>query len=539
MNSPNYLYSAALFLASAISFVVAMLITSQRRPLAPGSLPLIVGLLALSWWNLTYGIFWAGVPGPTPFFWLDITYLGVVIAPTAFLVFAMQLGGLSAWVKPPFLLGVSVEPLLVTVILWTDPRHNLFFGAMRTENASSILSGGPVFWLNLVYSYVLLMIAFLILIRRYTLVSGIYRRQIGFVIAGVMVGWSASFISLTPLNPFSDADITPFSFTIQALFFVFALLRYQLFDLTPIARDTLVEQMAEGVIVLDADNRIVDLNAPAEALLPQKPRLGEHIEQVLAAWPELVQPILHTAESRAVVLVDPSQQTYFDVQVTPLVDRGQSVLGRLLIWRDISAFMRIQHELQVLATTDPLTQVYNRRHFFELAEQMVARPAQQWQPLALIIIDLDHFKAINDGYGHGVGDQVLIAFAQHCLQMIRPADVFARSGGEEFVLLLPHTSLDEARARGQHLCQSIAAYRPRLEGIPSLQITVSVGIAVWSGDDTLQALLHRADMALYSAKQQGRNRAICQDASAAVTASATTAVFRPSPLHAPDNPPLE
>ncbi|HRA64972.1 MAG TPA: histidine kinase N-terminal 7TM domain-containing protein, partial [Caldilinea sp.] len=163
MNSPNYLYSAALFLASVISFVVAMLMASQRRPLAPGSLPLIVALLALSWWDLTYGIFWAGVPGPTPFFWLDITYLGVVIAPTAFLVFAMQLGGLGVWVKPPFLLGLSVEPLLVTVMLWTDPRHNLFFGAMRTESTASILSGGPVFWLNLAYSYMLLMVAFLIL----------------------------------------------------------------------------------------------------------------------------------------------------------------------------------------------------------------------------------------------------------------------------------------------------------------------------------------------------------------------------------------
>ena len=313
---------------------------------------------------------------------------------------------------------------------------------------------------------------------------------------------------------------------------------YQLFDLTPIARDTLVEQMAEGVIVLDADDRIVDLNANAEALLPKKPQIGEHIEQALAAWPELVQPLLHTAESRAVVLVDPSRQTYFDVQVTPLVDRDQSVLGRLLIWRDISAFKRIQHELEVLATTDPLTQVYNRRHFFELAEQMIARPAQQWQPLSLLIIDLDHFKAINDAYGHDAGDQVLIAFAQHCLQAIRPADVFARSGGEEFVLLLPHTSLDEARVRGQHLCQSIAAHRPRLEGVPSLQFTVSVGVAAWRGDDTLQALLRRADVALYSAKQQGRNRVTCQDASDAVPASATAAFFRPSPLHAPDSPPL-
>lgn len=524
MTSENYLYSAALLLAGIVCFLVAMLVASQRRPLAPGSIPLIVLLLALSWWDITYGLFWAGVAGPTPFFWLDLTYLGVVIAPTAFLIFAIQISVLGHWLKPPLMFGLCVEPTFVLLVLWTDPWHDLFFGGERLANTSLILAAGPVFWVNLVYSYLLLLMGFAILLRRFWQASGLYRRQIGLVLAGVAVIWLNSGIFILGLSPFPNADNTPFSFTFGALFFAFALLRYQLLDLAPIARDTLIEQMSDGVVVLDAQNRIVDVNAHAQSVLPRKPRIGEPVDSVFDTWPEMIKEFGGKTEGRAEVLLQHAAQIYLDIQITPLRDRHGQFLGKLIVWRDISEFKGIQNDLEIMATVDPLTQVFNRRRFFELAEQAVAQAAHAEEPLSLMIIDIDHFKSINDLYGHLVGDQVLVSFAQHCLQNIRPADIFARSGGEEFVLLAPNTDLDKASALAAHLCQTIGDLPIPLEDGTEVRVTASIGVACRRGsDEPLKAFLRRADKALYHAKQHGRNCAARQVGNGASIIVATTA----------------
>jgi diguanylate cyclase (GGDEF)-like protein len=153
--------------------------------------------------------------------------------------------------------------------------------------------------------------------------------------------------------------------------------------------------------------------------------------------------------------------------------------------------------------TDSLTRLANRRLFIDLLEKAISFARRHEQTLSVIMADLDHFKAINDTYGHQTGDQVLVAFAQVLQTSIRQEDLAARFGGEEFILMLPGIALEQAAVLGERL-------RENLENlaIPGLKtrVTASFGIAQYRPDDTLETLVKRADEGLYAAKAAGRNR---------------------------------
>lgn len=166
-------------------------------------------------------------------------------------------------------------------------------------------------------------------------------------------------------------------------------------------------------------------------------------------------------------------------------------------------------ELHVLATRDSLTGLLNRRAFLEAALGEFARARRQASPLAILMLDIDHFKCINDEFGHAAGDEVLRSMAKSVMPCLRDYDLFARFGGEEFVVLLPATSLEEARLVAERLREAVAQTTAWFEG-KAICCTLSVGLAVARGNHRdLDALLREADMALYAAKQSGRNRVVC------------------------------
>jgi len=181
---------------------------------------------------------------------------------------------------------------------------------------------------------------------------------------------------------------------------------------------------------------------------------------------------------------------------------------------DISSRIQAQNEqvramiFEQLAITDPLTNIYNRRVFDEMAVKEWQRAKRTKSPLATVLFDVDRFKHVNDTYGHLVGDQILINLSKLCSDNLRSMDIFARYGGEEFVILMPDTNADAAYQSMERLRTMIEKTSlGKYEGA-ALFITISVGIVVWDGEGSLdiRALLSRADQALYSSKEAGRNR---------------------------------
>ncbi|MGP0172776.1 GGDEF domain-containing protein [Pseudomonas sp. NCHU5208] len=163
--------------------------------------------------------------------------------------------------------------------------------------------------------------------------------------------------------------------------------------------------------------------------------------------------------------------------------------------------MRAHKELALIATTDPLTELFNRRHLLSLAEQAL----QQRTELTLMLMDIDHFKAINDAHGHEVGDQVLKAVSHLLKDSMRKQDAIGRWGGEEFLALLPHTDLEQAAASAERIREAVQALRIDCNGSP-LSVTLSLGVSQHHARQPLSHTIARADAALYASKAAGRNR---------------------------------
>ena len=163
--------------------------------------------------------------------------------------------------------------------------------------------------------------------------------------------------------------------------------------------------------------------------------------------------------------------------------------------------------IQELANRDSLTGLYNRRYAQELIDHHVHLKDRNGRPLAMTLIDLDHFKQVNDQYGHAVGDRVLQTFAQQARQATRDADIVARWGGEEFLIVMPETSADGAALLVERLREALSAVAVS-DAVPALRIAFSAGITAHRAGEHTDQTVHRADGALYEAKSAGRNRSV-------------------------------
>lgn len=176
---------------------------------------------------------------------------------------------------------------------------------------------------------------------------------------------------------------------------------------------------------------------------------------------------------------------------------------------DISETKAVQAVLEELATLDSLTHIFNRRHFLDLAQRELARSVRFQRPFALVMLDIDHFKAVNDAYGHMTGDNVLREVVFRLQENLRRSDILARFGGEEFILLMPETTEQEAFEGAERL-RCIIAESPFEEVQDRIALTISLGLTSWSATQTavpyLDDLISQADQALYQAKHQGRNQ---------------------------------
>ncbi len=208
--------------------------------------------------------------------------------------------------------------------------------------------------------------------------------------------------------------------------------------------------------------------------------------------------------------------TLFHPSGTDYLKSG-AVTSAILIWAIVLFFSytfllvlmvseRLRDELSRQASHDPLTDILNRRGFDLVAEKLFSNRAPDIRPFAVLMMDLDHFKRINDTLGHEVGDRVLQAFSRVLGKTLREEDVFARLGGEEFVALLPNCGCDEGFRAAERLRAALKAE------MPEPPLTVSVGISCGDGGATLTDLMRRADTALYRAKAEGRDRSVIADA---------------------------
>jgi diguanylate cyclase (GGDEF)-like protein/PAS domain S-box-containing protein len=194
-------------------------------------------------------------------------------------------------------------------------------------------------------------------------------------------------------------------------------------------------------------------------------------------------------------------------------DEHQRPVAIVGVSRDVTERKRLEEELRNLAVTDPLTGVYNRRHFLEELQREMSRNDRNACPFSLIMLDIDHFKEVNDRFGHEAGDRVLKELTEMIRKRIRTSDLLARWGGEEFMILMVNTNLPPAATLAEDLLQQLLART--FAGIG--RVTVSFGVAAHQTGEGVDELLTRVDNLLYQAKRGGRSRLACDPDPAAAT----------------------
>jgi diguanylate cyclase (GGDEF)-like protein len=279
-----------------------------------------------------------------------------------------------------------------------------------------------------------------------------------------------------------------------------------------------LDHVSEGVVLLDAD-----LNA--RFLNRRMRRFWGVTDERAASHPSYASLIANAPHARDRGMTPEELEAFFAGRVAavrsgsePLRDLkttdGRHIRahcdvlqnnGRMLTFCDVTDLVRNAEQLERLATIDSMTGLYNRRHFLDQADAEWSRFQRHQRPLSMLMIDIDHFKQVNDRYGHAVGDETLIAVAQACAGGKRQSDIVGRLGGEEFAILLPETELAQAAIVADRLRAAIAGQVVTAHKV-QFKVTASIAIAAASVSMSgIDALMRAADQALYQAKAKGRN----------------------------------
>jgi diguanylate cyclase (GGDEF)-like protein len=195
-------------------------------------------------------------------------------------------------------------------------------------------------------------------------------------------------------------------------------------------------------------------------------------------------------------------EAYVLTRAVPLLDSSDNVIGAIESIRDITVLKHREENLRELSEKDPLTMIYNRRKLFDMLEVEVEKANRYCRPLSLLLLDLDYFKDVNDKYGHNIGDIVLKTTTQIVADVIRKVDIFARFGGEEFVIICPETDIDGAVLLAEKIRTAVEQHSYPMVG----NITISAGVSELVDTDSVNTLIKKADDVLYAAKKRGRNR---------------------------------
>ena len=327
------------------------------------------------------------------------------------------------------------------------------------------------------------------------------------MLAASLAPWVGNAFYQAGLAPYG-IDIIPFSLTLSGPVFAVALFKYRMLDLSPIARDIIFDGMGDPVIVIDSTFRMVDCNPAAIGLIipAGQASIGRDISSVLGQYPDLIAQIQEeSSRPLEIMIVTKGIEKSFQSLLTPILRRGRKI-GAILTLNDITEHKQLLAKLNELATIDELTGISNRRRFFNLSNIEIGKAKRSRRPFSVMMIDLDHFKTINDTYGHSTGDRVLSEAASALASGLRDSDILGRYGGEEFTVFLPETLPETATMIAKRLRDRIADLDIP-EGQHSIKITVSIGVAgIRSPGEDLDSLLKLADNALYHAKNSGRNR---------------------------------
>ncbi|MBC8507128.1 MAG: PAS domain-containing protein [Chloroflexi bacterium] len=319
----------------------------------PGTKVFIILMVELALWSLSHLGEWIFVDPQVKFFWLRIQYFFIATVPILWLLFTLETTGRVRFISPRNVLLLLIIPITTFIGIWTNAFHYFFWQdiALGIVNEASILitSYGPWFWFHATYSYVVLLAGTVVLARAYQRSAHLFRQQVNLLLIGSVAPWIANAITIFDMVPAWDGlDLTPFGFFLTGITMAWGLFRYQLLDIVPIARDVIFDKMAEGVIVLNADLNVVDINLAAESILNlfASEVVGESAPDIFSPWFNYVD--IHDKSSSAqyeIHLQSQDELKYYSVNSSPLQDRFERHSGWVMVLLDITEHKLMDQEI--------------------------------------------------------------------------------------------------------------------------------------------------------------------------------------------------
>lgn len=490
-------------------------------------------------------------------FYLKLAFIDTSLLSVGWLVFTFFLTGQSQFLRRRGSLALFIPVLLVAITVIINPK-GMFVTPL--DGSYIIRSYGTLFWLSItVLTCYIISSLYIMYLAFISDKSPRIKKQVKYVLLGILV--MITFILLdvffnVVLGPFLPIipGLTSFGILLSAIFFIIAIHRDKVLDIVTIAHQDIIDTISHGILVLDDYEIVLEINQLSTRHLDI--HLGDNFDITTIFQPQQSVSQInlflqayrnHPLEKVEIELVFNYNEKNLTIRihVAPIIVGGNWV-GRIISFEDVSelrslinetklqneilqernhALTVIQDELfqtnqklQLMAITDSLTGCYNRHYLTQQLEQELVKNMHNRIPFAILLIDIDHFKTVNDTYGHLIGDEVICSTVGAIQMILRQDDILARYGGEEFIIYLPHTGPMEATALAERVRLAVESNKLNPDNITqALSITVSMGVLsihnfklapVDSPKIHLNNLFESVDKALYQAKKAGRNRIV-------------------------------
>ncbi len=438
--------------------------------------------------------------------WSQASLLVALPLPPLWLLFALAFTGkarLRRWA-----VALSIVPAVSLGMAATNRLHGLLWDLEVADLVDH--AAARSFWSSnvvLPYSWILTLTGFVLLLRHCFRTESLQRRQGRALIAAAIIPLSVSIVQILAGGPIYGVDAMPLGLGIANVLIAWGLFSHRLLDFTPVAYEAVFQAMADSVVVLDADGQVTMINRTALAGIEKTESevLGRPAAEVYFPWHRTFESVQHGNEDLSLFTVERNGENRdLEFQGLNLRDSRGKTCGGVVIGRDVTERNAYQRRVEEMAYRDFLTGLPNRRALHDDAERALALARRRHWRVAVIFLDLDGFKTVNDAHGHAAGDLVLQLVATRLAGGVRKEDTLARVGGDEFALLIQDCNRTTAREAADRLLEVLRQQAFEVRDV-SLDLDASLGIAMTRQvSDSVEDLLARADVAMYQAKHRSR-----------------------------------
>ncbi|WP_370675358.1 diguanylate cyclase [Pleomorphomonas sp. PLEO] len=522
--------------AAILAFVVVGTVLTTWHTLRVGSFPGRTDYLMLMasgcWWAVSAFFDVSASDPAAKIFYSELAWYGIITTPISWMLF------MTAYIRGSDLPNASLHTgfaiaagLLVLAIAMTNDLHHLIYVAVTPDPTPAyphqlLYQHGPVFFAAMIAIYFFMSLTAIRTIWAAIHAPQVHRAQFIGLLVSAMVPWVANAAYNLAGIRILGFDPTPLAYVVVPMIYGILVSRNQFLSLAPVAISAVVSAHPDGILVVSANGLIAEANAAMRTIFDGKQLVGKAFAELGTTFGPIDRSSLfgggefvrrwqrgeRTYEVRTVVVdaVRHSQSVAYVLRdITDYLRAQESLhVSTRLMEERLEANLRLQEQLHEMAHRDSLTGLNNRRILENISDRLIDTADAVGRSLVAVSLDLDHFKRLNDTYGHKAGDDALVAIAGVLSRSLRPGEVAVRMGGEEFLVLMPHADIEEARARAE-AWRAVIRAQPVVTSQGPAEITFSAGISAYPDTAaSFEQMLQQADKAVYAAKRAGRNRVV-------------------------------